>query len=216
MKLFRSFILVLSLLSISNGPIDPVSKDTPEIITGPVLAQVGLSPITHAPSGWYTSDVTIEVVSPADALVNGEPLKDGKLTITKEGRHEIELQPGALGSANLVTQFVNIDKTAPHVSWLTEPNSAVSGYADLSAEITDATSGICSIEDSLDNGRTWETQFISLAPSGENPIVHETTWLLHRDFSEFPKGVQLIQLRAHDCAGNVSPGEILVFRVEKP
>jgi hypothetical protein len=216
MKLFRFFILTLSLLSISSGPIDPIVQGAPEIVAGPVIAQVGLNPISHAPSGWYTSDVTILVESPADALANGKPLKDGKLTITDEGRHEIELQPGPFGEANRVAQFVNIDKTAPKVTWLIEPNSAVSGYADLSAEITDAVSGICSIEDSLDNGQSWETQFISLSPSGENPTVYETTWSLHRDFSEYPKGVHLIQLRAHDCAGNVSPGEILVFRVEKP
>jgi hypothetical protein len=203
-------------MSVSSGRIDPVNQEIPEIMVGPVIAQVGLNPITHVPSGWYTSDVTIQVDSPKDALANGEPIKDGKLTITDEGRHEIELQPGPLGEANRVTQFVNIDKAVPQVTWLTEPNFAVSGYADLSAEITDAVSGICSIEDSLDNGQSWETQFISLSPSGENPVVLETTWSLHRDFSEFSEGVQLIQLRAHDCAGNVSPGEILVLRVEKP
>jgi hypothetical protein len=214
MKLFRFLLLALSLLPISVQPSFAESGLVPEIVAGPLEAEVGLSPITHTPSGWYTSDVTIQILAPADVLANGKLLQDGKLTITEEGRHAVELQPGPHGRDNQVTQFVNIDKTAPRVTWLTEPNSAVSGYMALSAEISDATSGICSIEDSLDNGRTWGTQFVSVPGAPDEQIIHETTWSLHRNFAEFPKGVQLILLRAHDCAGNTSPGEILVFRVE--
>lgn len=214
MKLFRFLLIAFSLLPISVQPSFPDSGLVPEIIAGSLEAEAGLSPITHTPSGWYTSEVTIHIIAPADVLANGQPLQDGKLTISEEGRHAVELQPGPLGRDNLVTQFVNIDKTAPRVTWLTEPNSAVSGDMALSADISDAISGICSLEDSLDNGRTWETQFVAVPGAPDAQIIHATTWSLHRDFAEFPKGVQLILLRAHDCAGNTSPGEILVFRVE--
>ena len=214
MKLFRFLLLALSLLPISVGPFDPGREAIPEIFAGPLEAQVGLSPLTNTPSGWYTSDVTVHILAPADALANGKPVQAGKLTISEEGRHEIELQPGPFGQANTVTQIVDIDKTAPRVTWLTEPNSAVSGYSALSAEISDATSGICSIENSLDHGRTWETQFLTLPGSRDAQVIHETTWSLHRNFADFEKGVFLVLLRAHDCAGNVSPGEILVVRVE--
>jgi hypothetical protein len=214
MKLFRFLLLMLSILPVSIGPFDPDREALPEIIVGPLQAQVGLSPLTNTPSGWYTSDVTMQILAPADVLANGKPIKDGKLIISDEGRHEIELQPGPFGQADLVTQIVDIDKTAPRVTWLTEPNSAVFGYSALSAEISDATSGICSVENSLDHGHTWETQFLTLPGSRETQVIHETTLSLHRNFADFEKGVLLIQLRAHDCAGNVSPGEILVVRVE--
>ena len=214
MKLFRFLLLALSLLPISVGPFNPGREVIPEIFFGPIQAQVGLSPLTGTPSGWYTSDVTIHILAPADALANGKPVQDGKLTISDEGRHDITFQPGPLGQTNTVTQFVDIDKTAPRVTWQTEPNSAVSGYADLSAEISDETSGICTVEDSLDLGRTWETQFLTVPGSRDTQVIHETGWSLHRNFTDSEKGVFLILLRAHDCAGNVSPGEILVVRVE--
>ena len=214
MKLFRTLLLLLSCLPLSIKPFNP-SRDMPEeIFAGPLVAQVGLNPVTGTPSGWYTSDVTLNILTPADVLADGKPLPDGQLTISDEGRHEIELQPGPLGQAYIVTQIVDIDKTAPRVTWITEPNSAISGDEALSAEISDATSGICSIEDSLDNGSTWETQFVAVPGSPEMQVIHETNWSLHKDFAGFKKDTLLVLLRAHDCAGNVSPGEILVVRVE--
>jgi len=214
MKLFRFLLFVLSFLPISVGPLNVPRDAVPEIFAGPLQAEAGVSPLTGTPSGWYISDVTIHILAPANALANGKPLQNGQLTISDEGRHAVELQPGPLGQANIVTQIVDIDKTAPRVAWITAPNSAVSGYAALSAEITDTISGICSIESSFDNGLTWETQFMSLPGSRDLPVIYETIWSAHLDFDDFEKGVQVVILRAHDCAGNVSPGEILVVRVE--
>jgi hypothetical protein len=216
MKLFRFLLLAIAFLPISVGPFDRGRQAVPEIIAGPLVASVGVSPITGKPSGWYTSDVTIHILAPADTLANGKPLQNGKLTISDEGQHDIELQPGPFGKANTVTQNVDIDKTAPQVTWISELNSAVPGFAALSAEITDATSGICSIDDSLDNGRSWETQFLVQPGSPDAEVVHTTIWSLHRDFSAFKNGPLVIILRAHDCAGNLSPGEILVIQANNP
>ncbi len=214
MNFFRFLLLALALLRVAVGPFSPGRETVPEIIAAPLEAEVGLSPLTGTPSGWYTSDVTLQILAPANVLANGQPLRDGKLTIREEGRHAVEFQPGPSGRDNRVTQFVDIDKTAPRVTWLTKPNSAFAGYGELSAEINDATSGLCSLDYSLDYGRSWETQVLVLPGTRNFQPIQTTTWSLHRDFREFSKGLQLIQLRAHDCAGNSSPDEILFFRVE--
>jgi len=178
---------------------------------------VGLGEGTAGENGWVVSDFTIHVISPADALVNGQPLRDGRFTVSSDGRHSIELQPGPFGQRNTVTQFINIDKTAPVVEWITEQNGSVSGWTALSAEISDETSGLCSVESSFDHGLHWEMH--NLAPMTPDGVVisHETTWSIHEDFRGSPQGgqgAQVVLLRARDCAGNVSPGEILVIRVE--
>jgi hypothetical protein len=177
---------------------------------------LGLGEATPGENGWIVSDYTIRIISPVDALVNGQPLKDGRFTITGDGRHSVELQPGPNGQGNTVTQFINIDKTPPKVEWTTEHNAAMSGWDALTAELSDETAGLCSVESSFDHGQNWDSHNLApMTPDGVT-ILHETTWSIHRDFRDFPPGVQVVLLRARDCAGNVSPGEILVFRVVKP
>lgn len=190
----RRLILHLLLALTACQPV------APQLVAGPLQARAGLSPVTGLPSGWYISEVTLHILAPADALADGKPIRDGKLTISGEGRHLIELQPGPFGGANRVTQSVDIDRTAPRVAWLTEPDALAAAESGIRAEISDATSGICRIEHSFDSGRTWQGQIV--------PALRETTWSLHRDFS----GRQLALLRAYDCAGNVSQGEMRVFR----
>ena len=212
MKFIRFLLIVISMFSVSARP----APDSvfPEITAGLTEAVVGLNPQPGAPSGWYTSDVTLHILAPADVLANGKPLPGGQLTISDEGQHEVELQPGPAGQANTVTQFVSIDKTPPRVTWLTAPQVHGSVSLILDAEITDATSGVCLIEASFDHGATWDGQsFPALAP-GKPGDLYETDWSMQLDLLDFPQGAQLVLLRAWDCAGNVSPGEILVVRVE--
>ena len=214
MKFIRFLLIAISLLSISATPASPPQASVPEITAGLTEAVAGVSPLTGLPSGWYTSDVTLHIIAPADVLANGKPMPGGRLTISDEGQHQVELQPGPAGQANTVTQIVDIDKTAPRVTWITGQNSVVSGSTVIRAEITDATSGICRLESSLDHGRSWELQYLAWPTASEMPGVDEISWSMERDFTDFPRGAQILLLRAHDCAGNVSPGEILVVRVE--
>lgn len=211
-----SLLLLLLLLMIGGLAVtEPVpasglpSKPTEEIY-------LGLGEGTPGENGWIVSDYTFHVISPADALVNGEPLKDGSFTITTDGRHSVDLQPGPGGKNNTVTQFIDIDKTPPTVKWITEQNVAVSGWDALSANLADETSGLCGVESSFDHGQHWDTSDLApMTPDGVE-IRHETTWSIHENFRDSSPGVQVVLLRARDCAGNVSPGEILVFRVEHP
>ena len=211
--------LLLSLILLMIGTLAatapaPAAAGTP---TQPPAEEIylGLGEATPGENGWIVSDYIIHIISPADTLVNGSPIQNGRFTITSDGRHAVKLQPGPFGQKNTVTQFINIDKTAPTVKWTTEQNLAVSGWADLSAEISDETSGLCSVDSSFDHGLHWDTHnLVALTPDGVT-IQHETTWSLHRNFDGFlPLGAQVVLLRAHDCAGNVSPGEVLVIRVQ--
>jgi hypothetical protein len=176
---------------------------------------LGLGEGTPGKNGWVVSDFTIHVISPTDTLVNGKPLQDGRFTITSDGRHSVELQPGPSGQENTVTQFINIDKTAPTVEWTTQQNAVVSDLDTLIADLSDETSGLCGVESSFDHGQNWEVN--NLAPMTPNGVTihHEMAWSIHEDFRGFPPGAQVVLLRARDCAGNASPGEILVFRVEQ-
>ena len=177
---------------------------------------LGLGEGTPGENGWIVSDYTFHVISPADALVNGQPLKDGSFTITGDGRHNVKLQPGPNGRDNTVTQFIDIDKTPPGVTWTTPQNAILSAWDALVAELSDETSGLCSVESSFDHGQTWETH--DLAPMTPDGIIipHETTWSIHQNPRSSPPGVQVALLRAKDCAGNTSPAELLVFRVARP
>jgi hypothetical protein len=214
MKFSHFLFLITALLSISATPVGAAPISGPEMTLGRVEATVGLNPQTATPSGWYTSEVALQVLAPADALANGQPVVNGQVTLTEEGQHLVEFQPGPFGAANRVTQFVNIDRTPPRVTWLTEPNPELSGYGTLSAEITDATSGLCSLEWSFNYGDEWESQRLAAPLAGEKSAIQATTWSLSRDFADFPSGAQVLLLRAWDCAGNVSPGELLVVQVK--
>lgn len=212
----KSSLLLLLVLTMIGSLAASDYAPTVRIPTDPgEELYLGLGEGTPGENGWVVSDFTIHVISPADTLVNGKSLQDGRFTISSDGRHSIELQPGPFGKQNTVTQFVNIDKTAPVVEWITEQNTSISGWTSLSAEISDETSGLCSVESSFDHGLNWDMHNLAaLTPDGV-VISHETTWSLHRDFRGSPEGAQVVLLRARDCAGNVSPGEILVIRVEQ-
>ena len=215
MKFIHFWLIVTSMLSISTTPLRPAAPDPlPEVSIGLMDAVVGVNSQTGTPSGWYTSDVTLHILTPADVLANGKLLPDGQLTISDEGQHQVELQPGSAGQDNLVTQFVNIDKTPPAVTWITEQNSTVSGDATLNAEVTDQVSGICRIQASFDHGRSWESQDFPAPIMGESGSIQHTTWSADLGSREFSSKAQVVLLRAQDCAGNVSPGELLVFRVQ--
>jgi hypothetical protein len=211
---FLLLALVLALLSISLIPAEVEVGLDPELHLGLLDARAGISPETGKPSGWYTSDVTLRVISPADVLVNGKPLKNGQITLTEEGQHKIVFQLGPTGQTSLGAQFVSIDKTPPRVTWRTVPQGQGSMSLILDAEVQESVSGICAIEASFDHGESWDRQSFPAPAPGKAGDLHETNWSMQLDLFEFSQGAYVVLLRAHDCAGNVSPGEILVFRVE--
>ena len=188
MNFFHYILAIASLLvvSMTPAPITPAA-DTAEIHFGLMEAVVGLNPQTSRPSGWYTSNVSIPVIAPLDVLVNGKPLVGGRLVVSDEGQHQIKFQPGFLGQANAVTQFVSIDKTPPLVAWLTAQQTTFSMPDALEAEITDPISGICVLEVSFDQSRIWEDQFFPAPLPGETGLIQETAWAKHLDFREFPQ-----------------------------
>jgi hypothetical protein len=159
-------------------------------------------------SGWYTSNVIIYTAAFIDPNIVA-PV--GDILVEHEGTNEV-LIPDGLGGTT--TQIVNIDKTPPSVNWNTPSNTAITaGSSVLSADIKDQISGVCLVELSIDNGQSWIEGWNSTAFALNEP-VKETTWIYHPSFPEFDNGAHNVILRAHDCAGNISPGEILVVQVK--
>jgi hypothetical protein len=201
MKLLKIFLVaMLTLFSISAA--QPPVGDVSVVDAGLTLAQAGLN-------GWYVSDVNIYAVSPV--VANGKYLRPGsKLTISNEGEQEIEfVTPDGQITA---IQFVRIDKTPPTVTWVSPINTEVTAsYSDLQAEISDAVSGVCRVEMSTDHGSSWVEGW-NAASFALDEMVRETTWTYHPGFPEFAEGSQVVILRAIDCAGNISAGEILVVK----
>jgi hypothetical protein len=159
-------------------------------------------------SGWYTSNVTLHTAAFIEPNIMA-PVAN--ILVEREGSNEVSIPDGLGGTA---TQIVNIDKTPPSVNWNTPFNTeATASSSELSADIKDQASGICLVELSIDNGQNWIEGWNS-AGFALNEPVKETTWTYHPGFPEFDKGAHSVILRAHDCAGNISPGEILVVRVK--
>ena len=204
MKLVRIFLTFIALLSISASSPAPESVEDQGVNAGFTVATTGLN-------GWYTSNLTVYAVSPV--LANGKLLHPGEsITISDEGEQSIEFT--SPDGASRATQLSRIDKTLPTVTWNSVHNTEVTATASgLSAEIADAGSGVCLVQLSTDNGRSWIEGWSAVGFALTEPIK-ETTWTYHDGFPEFVSGSHVVILRAQDCAGNFSVGEILVVRVK--
>ena len=98
------------------------------------------------------------------------------------------------------------------MTWVSQINTEVTAsYSDLQAEISDAGSGVYRVELSVDHGSSWVEGW-NAASFALDEMVRETTWTYHIGFPEFSEGSQVVILRAIDCAGNISAGEILVVK----
>jgi len=211
MKPLHVLLLVLYFLGFAIQPLDS-APDTfgkpPEI--DPVM-DAGFGVARVGANGWYTSDWTVYAVSPV--LANGRLLQPGKsLTVSDEGEHIIKYaSPDGQSTAE---QIIRIDKTPPQVTWITPLNFEVTAKSSgLSADISDSGSGICLVELSSDNGRSWIEGWNAAGFALSEPI-HETTWAYHDGFPNLDEGGHVMIARARDCAGNLSPGEILVVQVK--
>ena len=204
MKLVRMFLTFIALLLISATSPAPESVEDQGVNAGFTVATTGLN-------GWYTSNLTVYAVSPV--LANGKLLHPGEsITVSDEGAQSIEF--ASPDGENTATQLARIDKTLPTVTWNSVHNAEVTATAPgLSAEIVDAGSGVCLVQLSTDHGRSWIAGWNAAGFSLTEPIK-ETTWTYHDGFPEFASGSHVVILRAQDCAGNFSVGEILVVRMK--
>ena len=204
MKLVRIFLTFIALLSISASSPAPESVEDQGVNAGFTVATTGLN-------GWYTSNLTVYAVSPV--LANGKLLHPGEsITILDEGEQSIEF--ASPDGESTATQLARIDKTLPTVTWNSIHNTEVTATTSgLSAEIADAGSGVCLVQLSTDNGRNWIEGW-NAAGFALTESIKETTWTYHDGFPDFASGSHVVILRAQDCAGNFSVGEILVVRMK--
>ena len=139
-----------------------------------------------------------------------QPLPPGAILTTDSNNHLHITFPAPQGRFTAES-----DQTPPGVTWITPFNTEVAtNFQNLEADIADAESGICIVEVSLDNGRSWTEAWNSNSFPQDEPIT-QTSWSYSDDFSAFSAGAHVVLLRARDCVGNVSPGELLVVRVKK-
>jgi hypothetical protein len=162
-----------------------------------LIATMTLISISATPPGVAADDIS-------------QPLPPGAILTTDSNNHlhiTFPAPPGRFTAEG--------DQTPPGVTWITPFNTEVTTkFQNLEADITDAESGICVVEISLDNGQSWTEAWNANSFPQDEPIT-QTFWSYSDDFSAFSAGAHVVQVRAQDCVGNVSPGEILIVRVKK-
>jgi hypothetical protein len=196
MKFFR-LILIAAMTLISTSA-TPGRDELSTSITNDASMPPGPNPATVANF-------------PVDAnLPAGETLPPDVILTTDANNHLHITFPRPQGRYS-----VESDTTPPTVTWITRFNTEVdTKFQNLEADIADAESGLCVVEISLNNGQNWTEAWNANSFPWREPLT-QTTWSYSDDFSAFSDGAHVVLLRARDCVGNVSPGEILVVRVKK-
>lgn|GEM_PF-3687142 len=169
---------------------------------------------TLGSNGWYNSDVTVTLTASDPENLPTQPASGVASTTLNGAAYS---SPVSISTQGLTTHtYYSIDQegnvetehsfdlqidSVPPVSDLTSHNTGdmLTGQVTLSGTASDATSGLDTVEVSLDGGATW------LAATGTD------TWTLVWDTTASPDGVYDVQVRAVDVAGNIeTPSNITV------
>ncbi|MBN2116308.1 MAG: hypothetical protein JW730_07050 [Anaerolineales bacterium] len=166
---------------------------------------------TLGDNSWYVSDVEI-VPSAADVtsgLSYSEVSADGGVwtpsqTIS-DGLHNLDGRASDnAGNTQAIFDILRIDTMAPSSDFASDLKSqVVSGAIQLDGGSSDLTSGLRSIEVSLDGGITWETATLS-----------GNTWTYDWDTTILHNGVYTPQIRGIDNAGNYEDPQSLTLLVD--
>lgn len=173
-----------------------------------------VAPATVTPSanavanqaGWYKQPVdlsftTVEGVSVQTRVLGTEAWSSTQpVKVTAEGTTKVEfrgVRGGSVAAGSTGQLEVKVDSVSPISSASCEPGScaAVEGQV-VAARIaaTDATSGVASVEYSIDSGATW-------VPVTESGVSFSTV------------GAHVVQFRATDVAGNVEAPKSITLTV---
>lgn len=154
---------------------------------------------TAGDNGWYVSDVEVNTDA-ADATsglsysefsadegswVSSQTLSDGVHNV--DGRASDQA-----GNATTISKVLSIDTLAPSSNFVSHmPDQVVSSTIQLGGGSSDLTSGLRSVEISLDAGSSWSAATLS----GE-------AWAYAWDTTTLNNGIYTVQLRSVDNAGN--------------
>jgi hypothetical protein len=161
---------------------------------------------TSGTGGWYTSDVSISVISSdatsgvasVDISVDGVA---GTLA-TGDGTHSVSvLITDNAGNTTTLSGSVNIDTTLPSTAFSTG-SGWVRGTVSIEGTSSDATSGIAQTYISTDGGATW-------IPAGTGG-----NWSYAWDTTSAGDGAHIIQAYSTDLAGNTGPVASLTLYVD--
>lgn len=174
-----------------------ITVEQPDV-TPPTLTVAADPATSNGANGWYTDPVTLTFTATDDTAaapvvevsVNGGDfrIQDGPLVLNEDGSYAVAARatdPAGNVSETIVTE-VKIDQTAPTV---TAERNRLRLFATLSA--TDATSGVASIE------------YRYVLRISDQTVT--TSWRTYRGAVLAGSSRSVLEYRATDVAGNVSP-----------
>lgn len=150
-------------------------------------------------NGWYNSDVTIRFEA-TDGLSGVETVTPDTIVSTDGVNRSVTgaAADRAGNSASFTVSGISIDKTAPITTCTPERSPNQNGWYNTDVQLilsaTDATSGVSRTEYSL-NGNTWNTYASAFTVSAE--------------------GINEIQYRSVDNAGNTEESGVITIRIDK-
>ncbi len=160
----------------------------------------GLLPALPNAAGWYNSDVTVSFA--CFDFLSGVTLCSDPVTLTSDGANQSvngSVTDLAFNTQTVTVSPINIDKTAPSLSGLALAANplAVNQTTTLSAQVSDATSGISRAEyfvDAADPGFGNGTSMTIASGTASAAVGSYTT-----------AGLHTFSVRTQDVAGNWSP-----------
>ncbi len=167
--------------------------------------------------GWYRSVTTISVIdqnAPSGEMeleiqTDGggwQPLQS--IQLTEDGVHLVEIRGTDVdGNQTTLSKEVRIDQHDPIGQFIApHGGTTVHGSVQVSGFVRDELSGMDQAGISLDDGKTW--QAIPLHPDG--------SWSITWDTRSDPDGMQALQTKFTDQAGNTSSAEIFYVIANHP
>lgn len=159
-------------------------------------------------SGWYTGDTLIKWNAQDPEPSSGTPTQPADTLATLEGEHEYVSDESCdpVGNCSTGSAMLKIDKTLPLVSdvlWTISPKP-VDGSSTLSVHVTDAVSGVASVEYYLDDADP--------GPGNANTMTLEGESAYTTFENNISPGVHKVTVRTIDVAGNWS-GELTDYLV---
>ena len=195
----------IEALSTDKAGNHTTSSMTIQVDTASPIAELSIS-ATAGHMYWYVSEAVISADS-SDAT-SGVALVEHRLddgnwqtgdstpVVDSDGAHTAEFRiTDNAGNLTTATKYFWIDATPPASEFI-EPlegsTNTLYGEVNFSGFSSDATSGMSTVQISLDNGKSWQT--LSLAGN---------RWHYAWDTRHMPDGTYPILARAGDVAGNI-------------
>ncbi|MBB6479517.1 Ig-like domain-containing protein [Spirochaeta isovalerica] len=189
-----------------------VNTDTEQIINSPVVFEGraydsnALTSLELIINNGVPADITIDVDGPDDTLGNGD---DNYWTYTHpdttDGVFAIVFRAtDAAGRTTTIHRNLLLDRTAPNVPVITSsPGSYVTSNLSVTGTASDGTSGINTVQYSIDGEATW------------NALSGTDNWFGSIDVAAEAAGDHTVYIRSLDRAGNISASASQSYTIDR-